>query len=63
MAHSAENPAAIGLDYTGGLFLHGMAESIIGHQEKPVLLALFGQGKSGPMRERVRIIGPMRAVR
>ena len=63
MAYGAKNLAAICLDDMGCRALHGVAESIVGHQKEPTLLALVDQGDRCPMCKRIGIVGPMRAVR
>ncbi len=50
------------LDRGGELLVHVLAEGVVGVDDRPVLAAVLDRGRTGALREHVRVVGPVERV-
>ncbi|KTT89496.1 hypothetical protein NS44R_15010 [Mammaliicoccus sciuri] len=62
MAHVAEHLAAGLLDDVGSVALQRHAESVVGGDEEPGVLAALDHRLAGDVRQRVGVVGPVHGV-
>ena len=63
LARLQEHCAARSLDRFAGVAFKGVTKRVISGDEKPRSTPLFHDSATGPMGERIGVIGPMDAIR